>query len=63
MAYALDYIPLAITQAAAYINRRAPRITISGYLKEFHKNDKKKANLLEGVPVIFLGMKAHQTRL
>ncbi|RYP13088.1 hypothetical protein DL765_007037 [Monosporascus sp. GIB2] len=25
---ALDYIPLAITQAAAYINRRAPRVSI-----------------------------------
>jgi tetratricopeptide (TPR) repeat protein len=42
---ALDYIPLAISQAAAYINRRA-RMTVSGYLDEFHKNDKKKANLL-----------------
>ncbi|KAF2175475.1 TPR-like protein [Zopfia rhizophila CBS 207.26] len=42
---ALDYIPLAITQAAAYINRRA-RMTISGYLDEFRKNDKKKENLL-----------------
>ena len=42
----LGYLPLAITQAAAYINRRAPRMTISGYLEEFRKNDKKKANLL-----------------
>jgi hypothetical protein len=44
--YALNYIPLAITQAAAYINRRAPCITISGYLNEFRRNDKKKENLL-----------------
>jgi tetratricopeptide (TPR) repeat protein len=42
---ALDYIPLAITQAAAYINRRA-RMTVSGYLDEFCRNDKKKENLL-----------------
>jgi tetratricopeptide (TPR) repeat protein len=41
---ALDHIPLAITQAAAYINRR--RTTISAYLDEFHRNDRKKANLL-----------------
>jgi len=31
---ALDYIPLAITQAAAYIHRRAPRTSIVKYLKE-----------------------------
>jgi tetratricopeptide (TPR) repeat protein len=42
----LDYIPLAITQAAAYINRHAPRITISDYLGEFHKSNKSKENLL-----------------
>jgi tetratricopeptide (TPR) repeat protein len=42
---ALDYMPLAITQAAAYINRRA-RMTISKYLDEFRRNDKKKQNLL-----------------
>lgn len=43
--HALDYIPLAITQATAYINRRAP-MAISSYLKEFRANDKKKENLL-----------------
>ena len=42
---ALDYIPLAITQAAAFINRRG-RITASGYLDEFRGSDKKKENLL-----------------
>jgi tetratricopeptide (TPR) repeat protein len=42
---ALDYIPLAITQAAAYINRRT-RMTASGYLKEYRRNDKKKEGLL-----------------
>jgi tetratricopeptide (TPR) repeat protein len=42
---ALDYIPLAISQAATYINRRA-RMTVSGYLDEFHKNNKKRANIL-----------------
>ncbi|KAJ4263536.1 hypothetical protein NW762_006355 [Fusarium torreyae] len=43
---ALDHIPLAITQAAAYINRRAPRISVKAYLDTFNKSDKKKGNLL-----------------
>jgi tetratricopeptide (TPR) repeat protein len=42
---ALDYIPLAITQAAAFINRRG-RITASGYLDEFQRNDKRRESLL-----------------
>lgn len=42
---ALDYIPLAISQAAAYINWQV-RKTASGYLNEFRRNDKKKENLL-----------------
>jgi tetratricopeptide (TPR) repeat protein len=42
---ALDYIPLAITQAAAFISRRG-RITASGYLDEFRRNDKKRESLL-----------------
>jgi len=42
---ALDCIPLAITQAAAYINRRA-RMTVAGYLKEFQSNSKKRESLL-----------------
>ncbi|KAF1812001.1 hypothetical protein P152DRAFT_488337, partial [Eremomyces bilateralis CBS 781.70] len=42
---ALDYIPLAITQAAAYINRQA-RMTIPKYLDEFRRNNNKRENLL-----------------
>ncbi|KAF2818103.1 hypothetical protein CC86DRAFT_414212 [Ophiobolus disseminans] len=42
---ALDYIPLAISQAAAYINRRA-RMTVASYLEEFWKNNKKRESLL-----------------
>lgn len=34
---ALNHIPLAITQAAAYINRRA-RMTVADYLDDFHRN-------------------------
>ncbi|KAH6870948.1 hypothetical protein B0T10DRAFT_533703 [Thelonectria olida] len=44
--HALDYIPLAITQAAAYINRRAPRISVKTYLDAFRESDKKKGSLL-----------------
>ncbi|KAI8686582.1 NACHT domain-containing protein [Fusarium keratoplasticum] len=42
----LDYMPLAITQAAAFINRRAPRMSTSKYLDEFQRSDKKRASLL-----------------
>ena len=42
---ALDYIPLAITQAVAFINRRG-RLTASGYLYEFRRNDKRRESLL-----------------
>jgi hypothetical protein len=43
---ALDYIPLAITQAAAYINKRWPRTTVASYPRELHANDKRRAKLL-----------------
>lgn len=41
----LDHMPLAITQAAAYINRRA-RMTISSYIREFRANDERRESLL-----------------
>jgi hypothetical protein len=43
---ALDYMPLAITQAAAYIYQRAPRSSIAKYIKDLTKSDKTKAALL-----------------
>ena len=46
LARALDYMPLALTQAAAFINRRAPRMTMFKYLREFHENENKKGSLL-----------------
>jgi hypothetical protein len=42
---ALDGIPIAISQAAAYINRHA-RMTIARYLTEFRRNNKKQESLL-----------------
>lgn len=44
---ALDYIPLAIGQAAAYIQERAPRSSIRKYLADFQKSEYKKVKLLE----------------
>jgi tetratricopeptide (TPR) repeat protein len=47
----LDFMPLAITQAAAYINQNAPRATIPKYLALLAKGDSDRAKLLsENVP-------------
>ncbi|KAF6820422.1 Kinesin light chain 5 [Colletotrichum sojae] len=42
----LEYIPLAINQAAAYINKRSPRVTIQSYLDEFQQSENRKGTLL-----------------
>jgi hypothetical protein len=42
----LGCIPLAVSQAAAYINRRSPRVTTKSYLNEFRKSEKRKDSLL-----------------
>jgi tetratricopeptide (TPR) repeat protein len=43
----LDYMPLAITQAAAYIRQRAPRTTVSRYLQDLLKGDRERASILK----------------
>jgi tetratricopeptide (TPR) repeat protein len=43
---ALDYMPLAIVQAAAYILQRAPRYSVAKYLREFRKSERKRSSLL-----------------
>jgi hypothetical protein len=43
---ALDYIPLAIAQAAAYINKCFPQMTLASYMRELNTNDKSRAKLL-----------------
>ncbi|KAJ1322837.1 FxSxx-COOH system tetratricopeptide repeat protein [Microdochium nivale] len=43
---ALDCIPLAVNQAAAYINRRSPRVTAESYLREFRESEQRKDSLL-----------------
>ncbi|KAF2010518.1 hypothetical protein BU24DRAFT_436620 [Aaosphaeria arxii CBS 175.79] len=46
LAAALEYIPLAITQAAAYILRSAPRCSVARYLEEFRRSDGGMTSLL-----------------
>ncbi|KAL1595120.1 hypothetical protein SLS60_009807 [Paraconiothyrium brasiliense] len=43
---ALDYMPLAITQAAAYIEQRAPRMTIPRYLSDIRTGGHDRGRLL-----------------
>jgi hypothetical protein len=44
---ALNYMPLAIAQAVAYIGQRAPRAIVSRYLQDLRKGDQDRAILLE----------------
>lgn len=43
---ALELMPLAIVQAASYIQNRAPRCSVSKYLKDFQGSDRKATALL-----------------
>ena len=43
---ALDFMPLALTQAAAFIQQKAPRMTISKYAEEVRRSDRDRARLL-----------------
>jgi tetratricopeptide (TPR) repeat protein len=43
---ALDYMPLAITQAAAYIQQRVPRMSVKQYLDVFRKSERDQSRLL-----------------
>ena len=47
LAVALDYMPLAIVQAAAYISQRAPRYSVQRYLEDFRKSDRMKTSFLD----------------
>ena len=44
---ALEFMPLAIVQAAAYISQRAPRYSVRDYLRDFQKSDRKRTSLLD----------------
>jgi hypothetical protein len=43
----LEFMPLAIVQAAAYISERAPRCSVQQYLEQFRKSDRKRMSLLD----------------
>ncbi|CAI7637422.1 unnamed protein product [Penicillium pancosmium] len=43
---ALDFMPLAIVQAASYIRSRAPRYSVAQYLNNFQKSDREATKLL-----------------
>jgi tetratricopeptide (TPR) repeat protein len=46
LAVALEFMPLALVQAAAYISKRGPHYSVQQYIEEFRKNDKRKVSLL-----------------
>ncbi|KAF2679262.1 hypothetical protein K458DRAFT_394168 [Lentithecium fluviatile CBS 122367] len=46
LAAALEYMLLAIVQAAAYISQRAPGCSVARYLEEFKKSERKRSSLL-----------------
>ncbi|OKP12980.1 hypothetical protein PENSUB_1332 [Penicillium subrubescens] len=43
----LEFMPLAIAQAARYIRNRAPRYSVSQYLRDFQKSDNEAIKLLK----------------
>jgi hypothetical protein len=47
LAAVLEFMPLAIVQAAAYIVERAPRCSARQYLEQFQKSDGKRTTLLD----------------
>lgn len=47
LVHTLDLVPLAISQAAAYIRQREPRTSPSKYLADFWASEKRKTQLLE----------------
>ena len=46
LAAVLEFMPLAIVQAAAYISQRVPRYSVRQYLQDFRRSDCKKTSLL-----------------
>jgi tetratricopeptide (TPR) repeat protein len=46
LATELEYMPLAIVQAAAYISQSAPRCSVAKYLEQFRRSDGEKTSLL-----------------
>ena len=63
LAAALEYMPLAIAQAAAYISQRAPRCSAGKYVQDLRKSDKKKTSLLNYGSEASYGETGRQTTL
>ena len=47
LAAALEFMPLAMVQAAAYISQRRPRCSVQQYLRDIRRSDRKRIALLE----------------
>lgn len=47
LAAALEFMPLAMVQAAAYISQRRPRCSVQQYLRDFRRSDLKRKSLLD----------------
>ena len=47
LAAVLEFMPLAIVQAAAYISQGELRCSVQQYLAEFQKSDRRKTSLLD----------------
>lgn len=47
LAAELEFMPLAIVQAAAYISQRAPLYSVRQYLEKFRESDREKTSLLD----------------
>ncbi|KAF2468400.1 uncharacterized protein BDR25DRAFT_335457 [Lindgomyces ingoldianus] len=47
LAAVLEFMPLAIVQAAAYISQRRPRYSVQQYLEDFRRSDRKRTSLLD----------------
>lgn len=46
---ALDFVPLAVVQAAAYMNQNVPRCSVQEYIEKFRKTDRSETSLLTRV--------------
>lgn len=44
---ALEFMPLAIAQAASFLRERGPRYSVSKYLRDFQENKRKATRLME----------------
>lgn len=47
LAATLEYMPLAIVQAAAFILQMVPRYLVARYLDDYRKSERKRTSLLE----------------